>query len=154
MRVWRRRRQAALTLIELLVVMMILVILASSVTLYVVNKVDQARVAAAKQDIATFELALDSYAVTVGEYPTSEQGLEALWTPPSGVDQEVWQRGGPFVKKPNFTDPWNNEYLYLSPGSGDRDYEIVCFGADGAEGGEGKDADITNWDLAGVPASG
>lgn len=152
MRWYVRRRRAALTLIELLVVMMILVILASSVTLYVVNKTDQAKVAAAKSDISAFETALDQYRVTVGEYPTSEQGLQALYAPPDGVDEEVWKQGGPYIKKPNFNDPWQNEYVYVSPGSNDRDYEILCYGADGKEGGEGKDADISNWDLGAAPA--
>ena len=142
------RRRRALTLVELLVVMMILVILAGSVMLYVVNKVDQARIARATADIATFETALETYAVSLGEYPTTEQGLDALWSAPSGVEEERWRRGGPFVKKKNYTDPWGNGYIYHSPGAEDRDYEIICYGADGKEGGEDKDADISNWDVA------
>lgn len=152
MRWYVRRRRAALTLIELLVVMMILVILASSVTLYVVNKTEQARVGRAKSDIAALELALDSYRVTVGEYPTSEQGLQALSAPPDGVDEAVWKQGGPFIKKPNYNDPWGNEYVYVSPGADERDYDITCYGADGKEGGENKDADISSWDLGATPA--
>ena len=142
------RRRRALTLVELLVVMMILVILAGSVMLYVVNKVDQARIARATADIATFETALETYAVSLGEYPTTEQALDALWSAPSGVEEERWRRGGPFVKKKNYTDPWGNDYIYRSPGAEERDYEIICYGADGKEGGEDKDADISNWDLA------
>ena len=142
------RRQAALTLIELLVVMMILVILASAVALSVVNKMHVARVNAAKADIATLEEALEHYQLAMGEYPTSEQGLMALYEPPSGVEADTWrQKGGPFVKKKNFTDPWGHDYLYTSPGADGRDFDIVSYGADGRAGGEGKDADINSWDL-------
>lgn len=143
-----RYGRAALTLIELMVVMMILVILAGSVTLYVVNKAEQARIARAKSDLATFEVALDSYAAVIGEYPTTEQGLAALWTVPSGVDEERWRQQGPFIKMKNYTDPWKNEYIYRSPGSDDRPYELFSLGADGKEGGEGKNADISAWDLS------
>ncbi len=143
------RRHAALTLIELLVVMMILVILASAVALSVVNKMHVARVNAAKADIATFESALDLYQLAMGEYPTTEQGLMALFEPPSGVDADAWrQKGGPFVKKKNFSDAWGHEYVYTSPGADGRPYDIVSYGADGRAGGEGKDADICSWDVA------
>lgn len=153
MRRYTGRRRAALTLIELLVVMMILVILASSVALYVVNKAEQARVARAKADIQTFQVALDTYHLGVGEYPTQEQGLEALWTPPSGVDEQKWrQGGGPFIKKQNTNDPWGNSYLYRTGGD-DADYEIISYGGDGKEGGEGKNADITSADLGDAGAA-
>lgn len=141
-------RQAALTLIELMVVMMILVILAGTVTLYVVNKTDQARVARTKADIKTLEGGLEMYRAAMGEYPTSEQGLDALWSPPSGADEQRWQNnGGPFSKMKNFNDPWGNPYEYYCPGTDDHDYELLCLGADGKEGGEDKYADISNWTL-------
>ena len=141
------RREAGLTLIELLVVMMILSILATAVALSVVNKIHLAKVNSAKSDIATLEAALDQYNLILGEYPTSEQGLIALVEPPSGVDPDKWRQAGPFIKKKNFNDPWGHEYAYTSPGSDGRPYDIVCLGADGKPGGEGKDADINSWEL-------
>ncbi|NUP99527.1 MAG: type II secretion system major pseudopilin GspG [Armatimonadetes bacterium] len=141
------RREAGLTLIELLVVMMILSILATAVALSVVNKVHLARVNSAQSDIATFESALDQYNLILGEYPTSEQGLTALWEPPSGVDPEKWRQAGPYVKKQNFLDPWGHEYVYTSPGADNRPYDLSSYGADGKAGGEGKDGDINSWEL-------
>ncbi|MBI2300889.1 MAG: type II secretion system major pseudopilin GspG [Armatimonadetes bacterium] len=146
------RHRHALTLIELLVVMMILVILAGSITLYVVNKADQARAARAKADLATVEQALSAYHITMGEYPTSEEGLMALWQCPSGEDEERWHKGGPFITKKNYNDPWGNEYIYHAPGSDDHDYDVLCLGSDGREGGEGKNADISIWDVEGGKA--
>lgn len=142
-----RARRAGLTLIELLVVMMILAILASGVALSVINKVHLAKVNAAKSDVKTIEMAIDLYELTMGEPPTAEQGLMALIAPPGGVDAEKWRQAGPYVKKKNFQDPWGNEYVYECPGANDHPYEILCYGADGRAGGDGKDADFSNWDL-------
>lgn len=147
-RLQHHRRRRGLTLIELLVVMMILVILAGSISLYVVNKADQARVARAKSDISTIESALEQYAIIMGDFPTTEQGLQALIAAPSGVEQTKWQQGGPFIRKRNFNDPWQNEYLYRQPGTNGADYDVFSLGADGREGGEGTDADISSADLA------
>ena len=145
-----RRRQAALTLIELLVVMVILVILAGSITFYVANKADQAKVSRAKSDIYSLTQALEGYRVALGDYPTSEQGLTALFAPPSGANAEKWhQGGGPFVKMQNFNDPWGHPYDYRSPGSDGREFEIS---SRGPEGKEGSDKAIRSWELNG-PAS-
>lgn len=140
-------RRAGLTLIELLVVMMILSILATAVALSVVNKVHLAKVNTAKADLATFEQALEHYHLIVGEYPTTEQGLEALWEAPSGVNPETWRQGGPFVKKKNYLDPWGHEYVYVSPGADERPFELMSYGADGKAGGEDKNEDINNWEM-------
>lgn len=142
-----RRRRAALTLIELLVVMMILSILATAAALSVVNKVHLAKVNAAQSDLHTFEMALDQYQLIVGELPTTEQGLMALFEPPSGADENKWRQGGPYIKKQNFNDPWGNPYVYESPGPADQPYAILSYGADGAAGGEDKNADLSNWDI-------
>ncbi len=141
-----RRRQAALTLIELLVVMMILSILATAVALSVVNKVHLAKVNAAQSDLHTFEMALDQYDLIVGEFPTTEQGLMALWEPPSELMNQM-AAGRTYIKKPNERDPWGNPYVYESPGPDDQPYAILSYGADGAAGGEDKNADLSNWDL-------
>jgi general secretion pathway protein G len=148
MRMMRRRRAAALTLIELLVVMVILVILAGSITFYVANRADQARSSRARADIQALEQGLEAYNTGLGSYPTTEQGLEALWSPPSGVTEQKWTNGGgPFIKKQNNNDPWQNPYVYRAPGTDGRDYEITSNGADGKPGGEGKNADINSWEL-------
>lgn len=142
-----RRRQAALTLIELLVVMVILVILAGSITFYVANKADQAKISRAKADIYNISQALDSYRVALGDYPTTEQGLMALFTPPSGANADKWrQGGGPFVKMQNFNDPWGHAYEYQSPGTDGREFQIVSNGPDGKSG---SDKAIRSWELNG-----
>lgn len=144
----RRRRQAALTLIELLVVMVIMVILAGSITFYVANRADQARMSRAQTDLRTISTALEAYNVSMAEFPTTEQGLPAL-VAPTGLDsdkQAKWHSGGgPFLTIRNFNDPWGNAYVYSNPGPDGHDYDIVCLGADGRSGGSGKDADISVW---------
>ncbi|MBI5833025.1 MAG: type II secretion system major pseudopilin GspG [Armatimonadetes bacterium] len=149
-----RRRHAALTLIELLVVMVILVILAGSITFYVANKADQARVSRAKSDLQTLSTALEAYNNAMAEFPTTEQGLKALFAP-EGLDsdkQAKWRAGGgPFLQRKNFNDPWGHEYQYVCPGPDGHDYDIRCVGADGKAGGtSAKDQDISVWDLDGA----
>lgn len=149
-----RRRNAALTLIELLVVMVILVILAGSITFYVANKADQARVSRAKADLQTLSTSLEAYNNAMAEFPTTEQGLMALFAP-TGLDndkQAKWRAGGgPFITRKNFNDPWGHEYQYANPGTDGHDYDIVCLGADGKAGGSSaKDQDISVWDLDGA----
>jgi len=140
----RRRIQRGFTLIEIMVVVAIIAILGATVVPLIMDRPDQARVVRAKTDIQAMSAALDLYRLDNFNFPSTEQGLQALVEKPSGDPEPGnWKSGG-YVKTLN-KDPWNREYLYQSPGEGG-DYDIISLGRDGAEGGEGFDADITNWD--------
>ena len=128
------------TLIELLIVMIILGLLAALVGPRMFGKVGKSKQKAAKAQISLFETALDTYRLDNGEFPSTEQGLEALRRKPSG--KENWD--GPYLPKEIPLDPWGNAYVYRSPGE-HGDYDIISYGADGRPGGEGEDADIVNW---------
>jgi general secretion pathway protein G len=137
----KRRRKAGFTLIELLVVMLILGLLAALVGPKLFGKVGKSKIKAAKAQIALLEDALDTFRLDVGRYPTTEEGLQALVEQPSGV--EKWD--GPYLKKKVPKDPWGHDYVYKCPGE-HGDYDLYSLGADGQEGGEGENADVTSWD--------
>lgn len=124
-----RKPQRGFTLIEVMVVVVILAILATVVVPRIMDRPDQARVTRAQQDIRAVEAALNLYRLDNFRYPSTDDGLEALV--PKYLD------GLP-------EDPWGNRYLYLSPGE-KGEFDVYSFGADGAEGGEGVDKDIGNW---------
>lgn len=136
----KRQRQRGFTLIEMLIVMVILGLLAALVAPRMFGKVEKSKQKAAKAQISLFEGALDTYRLDVGRYPTTEQGLEALRTKPA--EAERWD--GPYLSKEIPLDPWGHPYEYRSPGE-HGDFDIISYGADGAPGGEGADADITSW---------
>ncbi len=136
---------AAFTLIELMVVIVILGILAAFIVPRVSKRPEDAKVTKAKVEIANIEQALELYYLDNGMYPTSEQGLSALIEEPSSGDVPPnWKEGGYLAKKRMPVDPWGNPYVYVSPGIQNEDYDLYSLGKDGAEGGEGYDADITN----------
>ena len=135
--------RSGFTLIEVLVVMIILTILAAVVVPRVIGRTEDARRARAVSDIESFGTALDMYKTDNGEYPTTEEGLQALRVAPTSA--KSWN--GPYLKKALAPDPWGHDYLYTSPGEHNPDsYDLYSTGADGQPGGEGKDADISNWD--------
>jgi general secretion pathway protein G len=133
------------TLVELLVVMIIIAALAAVIVPRMFARAEQGRRAKAIADIKNLETALDMYAADNGAPPTTEQGLEALVEPPS-VPPEAKNWNGPYLKKGIPNDPWGGEYIYVSPGEHNVDYDIVSYARDGREGGEGTDADINNWE--------
>ena len=137
----RSKRRAGFTLIELLVVMLILGLLAALVGPKLFGKVGKARIKAAKAQISMIEDALDAFRLDVGRYPTTEEGLQALVEQPSGL--EKWD--GPYLKKKVPKDPWDHDYVYKCPGE-HGDYDLYSLGADGEEGGEGENADVTSWE--------
>jgi general secretion pathway protein G len=141
----RARPQNGFTLIEVMVVAAILAILAALIVPKVIGRPDEARIVAAKQDIATLMQALKLYRLDNNRYPTTEQGLAALVTAPSSAPVPAnWKPGGYLERLPR--DPWGNPYRYLNPGLRG-DIDVFSFGADGVAGGEALDADIGSWAL-------
>jgi len=142
-----RKRSRGFTLIELMVVVVILGILALYVAPKIMGRPDEAKQVKAKMDIASLETALKLYRLDNGFYPSTEQGLAALvQMPQSGQIPKNWKEGGYLEKGQVPKDPWGNEFVYLSPGN-HGEFDIICYGADGVAGGEGKDKDITNWEI-------
>jgi len=142
-----KRRQGGFTLLEVLVVVFILALLAAIVTPRIVGRTDDARIAEAKVQIRNFETGLKLFKLDNGFYPSTEQGLEALIEKPTtGRIPNNYREGGYMEQRKIPKDPWGGPYIYLSPGLRG-DFDIICHGADGQEGGEGKDADIANWNL-------
>lgn len=142
----RRRpaRQAGFTLVEMMVVIVILGLLATVVAINVLPSQEKAMKGKARADVSVLEQALEGYRLDNFSFPTTEQGLQALVTPPSGLAQVDRYREGGYVRRlPK--DPWGNAYQYRAPGAHGL-VDVFSFGADGREGGEGKDADIGNWD--------
>jgi len=141
-----KKRTSGFTLIEVMVVIVILGILAAVVVPRVMDRPDAARITKAKQDIRAMESSLELYRLDNFNYPSTDQGLEALVTQPSGSPEpKNWKDGGYMKRLPK--DPWGNDYQYLSPGVNGA-VDIFTFGADGVEGGEdGTNADIGNWNL-------
>lgn len=142
---YQARRQAGFTLIEVMVVVVILGILAAFIVPKIMSRPDEARVIKAKQDIRAVKQALDLYRMDNYFYPSTDQGLEALVTPPSGdPEPRNWRKEGYLDGIPR--DPWGNPYLYLSPGE-NGPYDVYTLGADAQQGGEDASADIGSWNL-------
>jgi general secretion pathway protein G len=140
----KSKKDEGWTFIETLIVMAIVLILTAAVGFNAVKQLDKAKIVTAKSQIETFSLALDSYYMDNGTYPSQEQGLSALWEKPSSAPEPA-EWNGPYLTKPVPRDPWGNEYLYTIPGSGGLPYGICSYGKDGTEGGENSNADITSW---------
>jgi general secretion pathway protein G len=133
--------QRGFTLIELMVVVVIIGVLAAVILPNVIGRDDDARVAVARTDVNNIMQGLKLYKLDNQNYPTSEQGLQALSTKPTaGPAAPNWK--GYIEKLPN--DPWGRPYQYLNPGV-NKEIDVMSFGADGVQGGEGKNADIGSW---------
>jgi general secretion pathway protein G len=128
------------TLIEILVVVIIIGMLAALVGPRLFGKVGSAKLSAAKAQIELFGTALDTFRLDVGKYPTTEDGLKALREKPSGA--EGWN--GPYLRQEIPLDPWKKPYIYKCPGD-HGDYDLISYGLDGVEGGEGENQDVVSW---------
>jgi general secretion pathway protein G len=132
------------TLIEILVVIVVIAILATLVAPNIFQHVGAAKDATAKSQIEMLGAALDAYRLDNGRYPSTEQGLGALWEKPTIDPPANWK--APYLRKPVPADPWGRAYIYFFPGqTNTAGYDLVSYGADGKVGGEGEDADVTSW---------
>ncbi|HYM34464.1 MAG TPA: type II secretion system major pseudopilin GspG, partial [Steroidobacteraceae bacterium] len=135
-------REHGFTLLEIMVVIVIIGILSALIVPGIVGQIEKARVTKAQHDIRAIESALEMYKIDNFHYPTTEQGLKALVEKP--VDAKNWKPGG-YVDRLE-KDPWDTNYQYAFPGTHGRPFDLFSYGADGKEGGEDYDADVTNWD--------
>ena len=142
-RVGIQSHAAGFTLVELMVVIVIIGLLATMVMINVMPSQDRAMVEKARADVSVLEQAMETYRLDNLVYPTTEQGLAALVQAPAGLARPERYRQGGYVRRlPD--DPWGNAYQYRRPGR-QAAFDVYSFGADGAEGGEGENADIGNW---------
>ena len=133
------------TLIEIMVVLIIIGLLAGIVVPRLMGRTEEAKRTKAAVQIKNFQSALDLYRLDSGIYPSTDQGLQALVEKPAvGEIPRNWKDGGYIDKIPK--DPWGDNYIYLSPGV-HGDYDLYSYGADGEEGGDGKDTDIQSWNI-------
>lgn len=144
MNLWRPdNRMRGFTMMELLIVLVIVGLLAALVGPTLYKRIAPAKDSAARAQIENFMTALDAYFVDNGHFPSVQTGLQALRSKPEGDDR--WK--GPYLKKDLPADPWGQAYVYRNPGR-NGDYEILSYGADGKEGGEGDARDINSWEIA------
>lgn len=144
---FKTKQQQGFSLIEVLVVVVIMGMLIGLIGPNVLGQVDRARVTTAKSDIASLSQALDMYKLDNHFYPTTDQGLQALVRrPQSSPEPRNWNPEG-YIKGSKLPlDPWDGEYVYMSPGEDNRPYELLSLGADARSGGEGYSADISSSD--------
>ncbi|MYC75774.1 type II secretion system protein GspG [Candidatus Poribacteria bacterium] len=139
-------KQAGLTSIQILIVVIVLGIIAAVLLApRLLGQAGRALQAQAAEDIETLGIALDRYAKDNGDYPSTEQGLKALWERPEAPPRPInWVE--PYIQIPITEDPWGNPYIYVRPGNHDRyGYDLISFGSDGVEGGTGEAEDIVSW---------
>jgi general secretion pathway protein G len=130
------------TLVEILVVIALIALLAGLAVPAYMKRADQARVDKAKSDFATIATALGLYKLDNARLPSSEQGLQALVQKPTLPPQPQRYRQGGYLRQLP-PDPWGNPYVYLAPSrDGEREFELISYGADGRPGGEGANADL------------
>ncbi len=137
--------QAGFTLIEIMVVVVILAILAGIVIPKIVSRPEEARRTKALVQIKEIESALNLFKIDNGFYPSTDQGLQALVAMPETGEMPPNYKDSGYLKKIPL-DPWRSDYIYLSPGEHD-EFDLISYGPDHDEGGEGKNADVNNWEI-------
>ena len=140
-RVKRVRALAGFTLMEMLLVVLIIALLAAMIVPRLIPQAEQAKINIAQAEVdANLPAALDLFMLNVGRYPTTDEGLDALWSCPGSVPAEKWQ--GPYIRQKAMLDPWGNPFLYYCPPQkGGLDFDLICVGPDGIEDTED---DISN----------
>lgn len=133
-----QRAQRGFTLMELLAVIVIIGVLAATIGSRFLGQTEKAKAGAAKAEMGQIVQALDLFKLEVGRYPNAQEGLEALIKNPGNLPN--WS--GPYFRKDNIKDPWNNDYKYTVPGPNNTAFELKSLGADGKEGGDNENADI------------
>ena len=137
-----KKQNAAFTLTELLVVVIILGVLAATIIPQFMGTKQEAKVSAAKANVAQLETAIERFYIHMDRYPTTEEGLQVLLDPPQG-DEKNWK--GPYINILR-QDPWGNPFQYRAPGThGRARFDVWSRGADNADGGDGEGADLGNW---------
>ncbi len=142
----RQSRSAGFTLIEIMVVVVIIGLLAAMIVPNVMRRVEDARVAKARQDIQALTTALTMFRLDNFKYPTTDQGLQALVQRPADPSIRNWKQGG-YIQEGSLKDPWGNDYQYVYPGTHGREYDLFSYGPNGQEGGGDTGSIIGNWNL-------
>lgn len=132
--------EAGFTLVEIMVVVVIMGMLATLVTISIPTVLHNQKVKAARQNIARLQNAVDMYYVEIGKYPQTLKDLVSAKSK-GGIKLKIIKR----VPR----DPWDNDFVFKLPGQHGEDYSIISYGADGTEGGDEKNRDITSWNLDG-----
>jgi general secretion pathway protein G len=139
----QQRRSQGFSLIEIIIVITIIGLIVAWAGNRIFGQGEKAKAGVAKSQMQDLMGALDLYKLDTGKFPTTQDGLKAMMTAPSGVTN--WN--GPYLRKAEqLKDPWNNEWIYRSPGNDNRAFEIISLGADGQEGGDGPNRDIKSWE--------
>jgi general secretion pathway protein G len=132
------------TFIETLIVLTIILIMSAGVGFSAMRSIERAKIVSCRTQISSFKMALESYYLDCGSYPSAAQGLTALWKKPVLAPvPNAW--AGPYVDREIPTDPWAAFYIYRVPGENDLPYSIVSYGADGVSGGDDENQDIESW---------
>ncbi len=143
---YKRTKMRGFTLIEIIVVVVIIGLLAAVIAPNIFGQVEEARVKKALSDIRAIESALNLYRLDNFNYPTTDQGIQALVTKPSGSPEaKNWRKGGYLPRMP--LDPWGSEYQFANPGASGAEFDLFTFGADGKLGGEDNNKDLSTADL-------
>ncbi|MEM5517712.1 type II secretion system major pseudopilin GspG [Henriciella sp. AS95] len=138
-------KQAGFTLTEIMVVIFIIGLLSTVVLFNVLGARTDAQVKTARTNVAALTNALEQYSLDMYDYPTEQQGLEALVTEPAGANSAGTYRKGGYIQKLPL-DPWGRPFVYQRPAEkSDKAYDLYSLGADGQDGGEEENADIGNW---------
>ncbi len=139
----KNRNRKAFTLVELLVVVLIIGMLATFVVPKMLFNIGKTKADLSKAKMAIIESALARFYVDCGRYPDDSEGLESLIVPPADMAEGKWQ--GPYLKASDIVDLWDNPYIYVAEGEvNPGSFDLISLGQDGAEGGEGENADIVN----------
>ena len=137
-----KRKEKAFTLVELLVVILIISLIATIIAPRIFKGLGKAKADIAKAKMATIENQLGIFNIDCGRYPDDSEGLEALVVAPADVE-ENWK--GPYLKRSELLDPWGNPYEYQAEGERNPgSFDLISYGADGQDSGEGDNADIYN----------